>query len=177
MIKVLSFADKYTNFESMIRSRRDEANRSILVQVNSDKSYNELHNYCSKYGNIRGSHHYCISEDDLHYILIEYNNLDECEAVLEASSYAEDNRGIPVKSPFLWFRAGSKQQSKIKAITKTNNNLKTKDGIRMPNNNEINELLQVAETLEDQILTLYRATCLNDLATRLRYLAAKQVSS
>lgn len=46
------------SFDDVVERRRSEAKRSIVVQVNSEKSFSELHGYCSKYASIKGMHHY-----------------------------------------------------------------------------------------------------------------------
>ncbi|PSN29396.1 hypothetical protein C0J52_28246 [Blattella germanica] len=55
--------DKTTDnatFEKMIESRREEASRSILVQVHSEQSCDDLHKYCSQYGEVHSMHHYSL---------------------------------------------------------------------------------------------------------------------
>lgn len=49
---------KFTSFDQIVAQRRDEARRSIVVQVNSESSFNELYGYCSEYASINGIHHY-----------------------------------------------------------------------------------------------------------------------
>jgi hypothetical protein len=50
------------SFENMVESRRNEAFRSILVQVQSEQSCCELHKYCSQYGEVKGMHHYSLPD-------------------------------------------------------------------------------------------------------------------
>lgn len=49
---------KFITFDEVATQRRAEARRSLVVQVNSESSFNELYGYCSKYGSISGVHHY-----------------------------------------------------------------------------------------------------------------------
>lgn len=42
----------------VIKLRRSEARRSILVQVHSSQSFKDLHSYCSSVGNIKNMFHY-----------------------------------------------------------------------------------------------------------------------
>lgn len=175
------FPETIKSFNDMIKFRRDEASHSILVQVNSEKSFPELHAYCSQFGIIKGAHHYSINQDELHYILIEYSNSVEAETAINSSIYNEDSRGVPVRSQFLWFRAGSKQKGKkAKLIVKdvpSNSQLNVLNGLQGPKNDELKELLKSAETVGDQISILHQSTCLNDVGTRLRFLAAKQIEN
>lgn len=165
----------------MIKFRRNEASHSILVQVNSEKSFPELHAYCSQFGTIKGAHHYSINQDELHYILIEYSSSVEAETAINSSIYNEESRGVPVRSQFLWFRAGSKQKGKKnKLIVKDdplNIQLNVTNGNQGPKNDDLKELLKSVETVGDQISVLHRSTCLNDVGTRLRFVAAKQIEN
>jgi hypothetical protein len=47
-------------FEDMVDVRRNEAFRSVLVQVQSYQSCSDLHKYCSQYGEVKGMHHYSL---------------------------------------------------------------------------------------------------------------------
>lgn len=166
----------------MIKFRRNQASHSILVQVNSEKSFAELHAYCSQFGTIKGAHHYSINRDELHYILIEYSSSVEAETAINSSIYNEESSGVPVRSQFLWFRAGSKHKGKkSKLLVKDgpikNSQLNVTNGNQGPKNDELKELLKSAETVGDQISVLHQSTCLNDVGTRLRFVAAKQIEN
>lgn len=166
----------------MIKFRRNQASHSILVQVNSEKSFAELHAYCSQFGTIKGAHHYSINQDELHYILIEYSSSVEAETAINSSIYNEESSGVPVRSQFLWFRAGSKHKGKkSKLLVKDgpikNSQLNVTNGNQGPKNDELKELLKSAETVGDQISVLHQSTCLNDVGTRLRFVAAKQIEN
>lgn len=166
----------------MLKFRRNQASHSILVQVNSEKSFAELHAYCSQFGTIKGAHHYSINQDELHYILIEYSSSVEAETAINSSIYNEESSGVPVRSQFLWFRAGSKHKGKkSKLLVKDgpikNSQLNVTNGNQGPKNDELKELLKSAETVGDQISVLHQSTCLNDVGTRLRFVAAKQIEN
>lgn len=49
---------KFITFDEVVAARRAEARRSLVVQVNSEGSFGELHSYCSKYADVKGIHHY-----------------------------------------------------------------------------------------------------------------------
>lgn len=58
---IYTFSDapkKFITFDEVVAQRRAEARRSLVVQVNSDSSFNELYGYCSRYASITGIHHY-----------------------------------------------------------------------------------------------------------------------
>lgn len=56
---------KFTSFDEIVAQRREEAQRSIVVQVNSESSFNELYGYCSGYASINGIHHYKNSNEEV----------------------------------------------------------------------------------------------------------------
>lgn len=45
-------------FDSLVERRRQQAQRSIIVQVQSEQSYGQLHEFCSKFGDITNMYHY-----------------------------------------------------------------------------------------------------------------------
>lgn len=160
------------NFNEFISARRSEAQKSILVQVNSEKSFSELCSYCSQFGDIKGAHHF--TQDDLHYILLEFVNSTAAKAAISTSVCNGDIDGIYVQSSFLWFRAGPKIKS-TDDHPSNNRELNVVDGNRPVSDSELTGLLQHAETLDDQLIILHRSTCLNDIGTRLRFMAARQI--
>lgn len=66
------FNHKHTPFEIGIVNRRDEACRSILVQVYSSNSYDDLQNYCAQFGKILSMHHFRINKQNVrsYYLVI-----------------------------------------------------------------------------------------------------------
>lgn len=45
-------------FLDVVKMRKSEAKRSILVQVHSSQSFKDLHNYCSSVGTVKNMFHY-----------------------------------------------------------------------------------------------------------------------
>lgn len=167
-------------FDDLLARRRLEAQRSVVVQVLSDKSYPELHSYCSKFGPIQRAHHYRITNynGNFNYILIEFSTPDVKDNVLKSSCYSIDSQKqanesqiIPVQSPFLYFGKGkSTKLSADPVLMSTNSTQRITE-------NQLMELLGGAQSMEDQIWTLYNATNLTDVEIRLRFLAALQVEN
>lgn len=162
------------NFDELICSRRNEANRSVLVQVNSDKSYAELFRYCSQFGHIQTAHHY--SQDESHYILLEYADQEAARAVVQSSTHNDETGGLVVQSPFLWFRAGPKN-NKVENGDDTPHHisLSVVDGNCLPTEREVNDALRNLPDIGAQMVWLHKTIALNDIGTRLRFLAARQV--
>lgn len=169
-------------FDDLVARRRLEAQRSIVVQVLSDKSYPELHAYCSQFGGIQRAHHYRISNynGNFNYVLVEFHSPDIKEAVLKASCYSSDyhkqtneNPIIPVQSPFLYFGKGKP----TKISTDTSPVLQSVNSTQRIGEHQLMDVLGSAQSMEEQIQTLYNATKLTDVEVRLRFLAALQVEN
>lgn len=152
----------------------------MVVQVNSENSYPELHSCCSQFGEVKSSHHYTIQHGELHYILLEFEKEEAAAQVIDSACYNEDASGVPVRSPFLWFRTRgsrlSKQEKKL-AYPENGSQLNSVDGIQVLSDNELNDLLRKQTKLEEQINVLHSTTCLNDLGIRLRFLAGRQIEN
>uniref|UniRef100_A0A1B6CKY0 PAP-associated domain-containing protein n=1 Tax=Clastoptera arizonana TaxID=38151 RepID=A0A1B6CKY0_9HEMI len=165
---------KVINFDTMLKIRRDEARRSILVQVQSEQSCPDVHNYCLQFGQIKNLYFYSHQETS-HFTLIEFPEASCVDKVLQECGHIDLSRVIPVRSPFLWFRSGMKNTSTN--IRNNKSSVNCKKGKTKPRNNELIEWLMQAETISDQMLILYKSTCLDDLAIRLRFLTARQVEA
>ncbi|XP_023940447.2 poly(A) RNA polymerase, mitochondrial isoform X2 [Bicyclus anynana] len=163
---------KFVTFDEIVALRRAEARRSLVVQVNSESSFNELHGYCSKYASINDIHHYRNSGGE-HFMLIEFNSEENLKDVLKScSSHQKDVDVMGVQSPFLWFRASSGVREKYEQSIKQ---LAVKDGSKSVNEEVLYEELLNCDSVSDQIQMLYDRTVLNDIGVRLRYMVARQL--
>lgn len=163
-----------------------QALRTIVVQVNSEKSFNELYNYCSKFGQIIGAQHYCTNHEDVqHYVLLEYAHIEEALSAIDSSVPNDELTCITARSSFLWFRAFKpKLNAKVSdlapnlsssTINQSTPELVIIDGCKIIDQIKLTDLLRSARDIEDQINLLYEHTKLNDLGIRLRFLAACQL--
>ncbi|CAH2090616.1 unnamed protein product [Euphydryas editha] len=163
---------KFVTFDEIVAQRRLEAQRSLVVQVNSESSFNELYGYCSKYASINDIHHYKNSGGE-NFMLIEFESEENLKEVLKSCcSHNKDHDLISVQSPFVWFRAAAGKKEKLVANGK---NLAVKNGIEIIKEDVLYEELMNCETVSDQIQLLYDRTTLNDLGMRLRYMVARQL--
>ncbi|KAH8419827.1 hypothetical protein KR009_003082 [Drosophila setifemur] len=169
-------ADK-PSYEEFIGNQQKQAQRSIVVQVSSEKSYPELYNYCSRFGSILGAHHYCVRQDEaLHYVLLEYSTPGEAAAAIDSGVSNGELSGVPVRSPFLWFRAAAGRKSGPKlAAGGAPPSLQSLDGNRLIEQSQLLGLLLGAKDIEEQVVLLHEHTRLNELGVRLRFLSALQV--
>ncbi|GLV46383.1 mitochondrial poly(A) polymerase [Carabus blaptoides fortunei] len=173
--KTVPQPNKNVPFSELIRFRKEQAQRSIIVQVQSAQSYRELHAYCNQIGNVKYMFHYTSGVEPLHFILIEFASECDVHNVLTASCHSNDNQAVPVKSPFLWFRVAPTGQRKTTLKLAKAVKLDVENGHRVPVNETVMELLKSADTISDQMRVLHETTKLNDLGVRLRFLTARQV--
>lgn len=165
------------SYEEFIGQHQRQAQRSIVVQVSSEKSYAELYNYCSRFGSILGAHHYCVRQDEaLHYVLVEYATAGEAAAAIDAGVTNGELSGVPVRSPFLWFRAAAARRGpKLAPATSAMPALLSTDGNRPVEQSQLLSVLRGANDIEEQVQLLHKHSRLNELGVRLRFLAALQV--
>ena len=160
----------------MIQEKKREANKSFVVQVNSENSYQELFNYCSQFGEISSAFHYKIAEEQTHFILLEFKEGSSYQEAIANGQFNPDNPGVPVISPFLWFKALN-----TKKAQKTSNldppPLQCNQEIKLSGDSSLDDILSSAENLDDQIKIMYNATCLNDVGVRMRFLLARQLEN
>ncbi|XP_011260342.1 poly(A) RNA polymerase, mitochondrial [Camponotus floridanus] len=153
-------------FENTITKRRDQARRSILVQVYSLNSQDDLQSYCIQFGDVLSMHHYQKNKQH-NYILVEFKDIVSVNKIISSASFMDGDFVAPVKSSVFWFRKGKfvchKRNSEKKIF------LSTENGCICPTEKEIANFLQNAKSISGQIIDLYEALKLNDLETRLRF--------
>uniref|UniRef100_A0A182NL64 Poly(A) RNA polymerase, mitochondrial n=1 Tax=Anopheles dirus TaxID=7168 RepID=A0A182NL64_9DIPT len=167
-------------FDTMLSARRAEARRSILVQVSSERSYNELYHYCSQFGTLESSHHYRVEGDadgDCHYILLEFSTTEQADAAMQSGVFSTERPGVRARSIFLWFRTGPKPKLVAQEHPANPRALALVDGTRAIEERDLNGLLSASESIDDQVRILHRVSKLNDLGKRLRFLAVRQLES
>nr|CAD7395249.1 unnamed protein product [Timema poppensis] len=163
------------SFESMLKNRRNEARRSILVQVHSEQSCAELNTYCTQYGTVKSLHHYSLSSS-MHFVVVEFAKEDDVKTILSASGHVNNSQVIPVHSPFLWFRAKEKSRKKGAQLNDEQTmSLMVSSGNTSPTQDELRLSMLSAESLSEQMNILYCSSALDDLGIRLRFLTALQL--
>ncbi|XP_060536082.1 poly(A) RNA polymerase, mitochondrial [Cylas formicarius] len=160
-------------FMKLLENRREQANRSILVQVQSADSYKELYSYCSTLGIVKDMFHYREGTDPSHFILIEFEEQSHTNNVLRESTYLIDGQTIPTSSHFLWFRAANRKSPKLKQNKSAC--LLITNGTAMIKDDKLYEALSKCETISEEMEKLHELTKLNEMGSRLRFLTARQV--
>lgn len=172
--------DKLGNtFERMVDHRYCEAKRSIVVQVLSQQSYEDLYSYCSRFGNILSSHYYNVNSSNgsygSNYILLEFEHATSAAAALQSSTVREldaSDSGSPVKSRFLWF-ASNRNGEKLKPTATSIELLESQ--VAEADKEYLHECLWLTDSISGQMQILYDKTHLNELAVRMRFIAALQI--
>ncbi|XP_055326809.1 poly(A) RNA polymerase, mitochondrial-like isoform X2 [Sitodiplosis mosellana] len=166
-------APLYRNFEDVIGSRQSEASRSIVVQVASEKSFDDVHQYCSQFGHVTKAYFYTVPKDTS-FILLEYDNKDSVSEAFQSSAFPELASGVvPVKSSFMWFR-NTPNKRKLKQI-KDRVPLNVHEESVERKTGKLAKILRESNSISEQITLLYENTRLNDLSVRLRFLGALQI--
>uniref|UniRef100_A0A8D8LWM5 Poly(A) RNA polymerase, mitochondrial n=1 Tax=Cacopsylla melanoneura TaxID=428564 RepID=A0A8D8LWM5_9HEMI len=163
----------FVPFDNIIQERRLEAQRSILVQVQSEKSCHDLFSFASQFGTVESMLHYSVPGEN-HFVIVEMKDSQVTQKMLTKCGHLDKSQVVPVRSPFLWFRA-SKNKSKLeneKEHVKINCD---SHNIFPPSEEELTEQLIGCHTIAHQMTTLYQITKMNEINTRLRFLVAYQV--
>ncbi|XP_075224571.1 poly(A) RNA polymerase, mitochondrial-like [Lycorma delicatula] len=169
---------KYIQFEKMLEMRRLQAKRSILVQVHSEQSCVQLHEYCSQFGLINKMMHYTM-QPNLHFVIVEFNDENSAHAVVFKSNHMDNSQIVPVRSQFLWFKANGNEKKKKKDahINLEHIPLSQFGNVKSPSFEELSSLLLSCNDISDQMLMLFNAMHLDDLGTRMRFITALQIEN
>lgn len=143
----------------MINSRRAEARKSILVQVQSEQSAEELYSFCTAFGSVTKMFHYVAGVEKLvckvhlkvhifstllyqfqHFIIVEFLEESHVKSVLSSCVHQQNQSVIPVHSNFVWFRACNRKTAKLKQVNAAALNME--NGNFLANDNEINKILK-----------------------------------
>ena len=189
---------KYNTFRSLIDSRRDQARNTLLVQVKSKESANELQNYCNKnIGEVKELHYYENEKSRTfqNFFVVEFDDVSAVgRAMFEVAGFGETpNYSIPISSPFMWFasdrlsnvqyQAEDKSQittvsHKIVSSTAVKQHLESqaieqKEALQSKNN--LNHYLLRYRDLDEQMRAYHDLTKISEVGTRLRFLACEQI--
>lgn len=156
-----------------MNKRQSQAGKSILIQVGSEQSFPELFNYCLQFGEIANCHHYQVSKGQ-NFILLEFSEEYSKSELLSSASNNDNTISNTVQSHFLWFKTG-KKPAVIDSRQYDKGVLTSKNGLSFLSNDSLYTKMRNTNSIDEQIKTLLSETKLNDLSTRLRFLAANQV--
>jgi len=160
-------------FRQVLSDRRAEAQRSLLIQVQSDQSCEDLYQYCSEFGSVQTMFHYKTTKN-MHYVLVEMESQPIARKILSNASHLDPLQAIPVTSPFLWFKVPIKKKN-AKNSNKFSFNINRSNELEAEPKKVLLESLEAASSVTEQISLLLKRTEVNELGTRLRFLTAQQM--
>lgn len=171
---------RYTPFRQVINGHREAAERTILVQVKSQESADDLVNYCStNFGRVKALHFHQNKNNVAfeNFFLVEFDKTSSVsEAVLKHCHHSGSSKtsgNIPVYSPFLWFTG------KLEGSTLNTHPVCTTPIFLPPKqistDNELSEHLSQFSTLDEQMVALQSVQSMTSISTRIRFLACHQI--
>ncbi|XP_011503747.1 PREDICTED: poly(A) RNA polymerase, mitochondrial [Ceratosolen solmsi marchali] len=164
---------KYIMYDDLIEHRRLQAQRSVLIEIQSYRSCNDVHKYCSRYGKIKNIFYYSNSRLLRHFAFIEFEHQEHIDKILSISTHINYEQIIPVHSSNLWYRNLNKSINNT--IFKESKTQFCKYTCKILQDGDIIKILKDISTISEQILSLYEATKLNDIGVRLRFYTAYQI--
>ncbi|XP_043465926.1 poly(A) RNA polymerase, mitochondrial-like [Leptopilina heterotoma] len=160
---------EFVNFDDFINEKKNQAKRSILVEIQNDRSIPFLHNYCSSFGKIKSIFYYSLA-DDTHHCLIEFNSEISVKLALESAVHRDYNSVIPVRSTNFYFR-------RTKATFKSTSGEKLPLILGKPilKMSQLFKQLSEAKTVSEQIENCYSILKLDDIELRLRFQMSQEI--
>lgn len=151
--------------------RRKEASRTVVFQVDDENKYNELLSHCLQYGAVNSTFLYQGNRKEK-LILVEFDTKDSANEVIRTHKNLDTDN-------MQWSRYPVFTENMQKAAPERNVAdtvpLDTVLGQNAKRRSEVYRLLNEKESVDEQIDTLFRLTCMNDLLIRHRYLALVQI--
>ncbi|XP_042234355.1 poly(A) RNA polymerase, mitochondrial-like isoform X2 [Homarus americanus] len=94
--------------DQLVRGRREEAQRSLLVEVAGLASALALHQVCSQYGSVHKMFHYTVNSgnNNKEMILVEFKESSSLDQALQFACSQSVKNIIPAHSPLVWLAAG-----------------------------------------------------------------------
>lgn len=158
-------------FKEMLKIRRREASKSLLVEVENQNRVVDLYDYVRGLGKIQMMYHY-ISPENSHYVLIEMEDENNYFKVLEDAQPAD---GLVGGSPsnILWFKPSKNliQQNENRRLS----NVVFNASVQAVDDNSKFDYFNESTNLGLRMVELYKKSRIDDLGFRLRFLTCKQI--
>lgn len=152
------------NLVDLSKKRMSEAARSITIEVESHNSYKSVYNYCKQFGAIKNAIAYAMP-DERKFVLLEYDSEDAIDDTLKFVGFKSNT--VPWKNRFLQLRNSRLRDENAQSV-----DIPLQHGVLKESS--VADLLQKAETIDEQAILLYNHTCVNDISVRLKFLGALQ---
>ncbi|GAV03745.1 hypothetical protein RvY_14128 [Ramazzottius varieornatus] len=156
------------NFLEEQTFRRQQAHKSILVQVGSVHAAEALQQQCVAHGKVEAIYHYIHQEKD--FLLAEMDDKSSVTSLLNASTHLKRDDIVPVRTRLL--DGSALKASKGKGIL--NGGIKVQNE-KVPLKDLINQRLKETENMSEQIQLFYTHSQITETAIRLRYFISTQI--
>lgn len=146
--------------------RRLQANRSIVVEIESKDLSRNVYNYCKQFGDINTAISY-IPRDGRNFVLLEYGSVDSFHEALNHIAFKPN--AVQWQTQFIKLRTAKLQDFAGQTVDVPIEESYT----RTPTN--IVSILQNAACINEQVELLYKHTRITDVSMRLRFLSTYQI--
>ncbi|XP_043263200.1 poly(A) RNA polymerase, mitochondrial [Colletes gigas] len=172
------FAQLVTNYDTktfndIIQFRRNQASRSILVQLQTYQCIDEFKHHCDQYGKILNMFHYITKSLYPNFILVEFASSNSIKIINDSVEYMKDVEHIPLETTMLWFR---KKDGYTTSQLEPNNTKKfLHHCLTFPTSASIMKHINQEAPLSEQMIELHNLLKFTDIETRLRFYTAFQL--
>ncbi|XP_034242553.1 poly(A) RNA polymerase, mitochondrial-like isoform X2 [Thrips palmi] len=160
----------FVPFYEMLLRRRDEARRSILMEIEGLQDAGRVKQFCTKIGPVK--HCFFYRRPGKNFVLVEFQTAVSKMKTMENSYDSKDPQSIPVFSPFLYFQSDP-QSGRSQALTDLTEDIQCKEQAALK---ELKDLQCSSKNrLRMEMDHLYKKSKISDLSIRLRYFTCHQL--
>lgn len=161
-------------FKEMLKTRRDQASKSILIQVDARRSCNDLHEYLSSLGEVRIMYHY-VNQKNSHYALVEMADHEQASDIIHLANKSKTGMLTIGQSGVPYFKT-----RRIRIRLRNNKELDDDKVLeaspyKVPSTSILDK--NDGTSLSLKMVQLYLQSTINDLGYRLRFLTCLQVEA
>ncbi|XP_012277794.1 poly(A) RNA polymerase, mitochondrial isoform X2 [Orussus abietinus] len=161
---------RFKMFDNFLEEKKAQANRSIIVQVLSQKSGSELYQYCLGTCKVRNMYHYSTHHSE-HFYLVELASINDKSTLLSKATHCNRDELLPTSGNILWFR--NLNSEKVKQLP-TKLPITRLFATNQISDDQMVKQLSTANSISDQMTLYHKLVKLNDIGVRLRFLTAQQ---
>ncbi|KAK3927867.1 Poly(A) RNA polymerase, mitochondrial [Frankliniella fusca] len=161
--------NKYQSYPDMLQIRREEAKRTILVEIEGLKDSAGVKTFCEKFGRVKKYYLYRALEKN--FVLVEFENGNAKNSIMNSSFHSKDPQSIPVTSPFLYYYHSEKFSGSVLPDSTKDLQCNEKEILKELQNLQCNEKTR----LQTEINHLHQKSQISDLSIRLRFFTCHQL--
>uniref|UniRef100_T1J0B8 26S proteasome complex subunit SEM1 n=1 Tax=Strigamia maritima TaxID=126957 RepID=T1J0B8_STRMM len=155
-----------SSFDSFMKLRREEARRTVVVEVESNAVAKSL--LANESENVSRAYFYQVADGNT-FLLMEFKSQSHLVSFMNGANYSNKNESPPVFSHFLKFKGSVTSKKATGSISTPFIDCSQRKY------NEFEEALFESKNVSDQMQKLYDATKLEDIQFRFRFLICKQL--